>query len=239
MPDGFPIQSSDADFEVQTLITEDLDNALRVRQQHKQQSCADLYPRNAKAPFQDWLGPLLRRLRWQNSHPNAKSIEIDVSYMVTEHIRERRSLHREQYIALAEHADCFKGLAGAHYRMSMLRFTRSLEKDGPLDGRAAQALGVVLDSAHRIYKTAPFWEQFVWPFFRSSALLDSGEDSWDVAVRRDIESMKPKRRALWLRAFDGKEKQTGGVGEPTAPAQAALKEIGSQRRTQQSYKSKA
>lgn len=228
MPDGFPIQSSDADFEVQTLITKDLDNTRRLSQRNKQLSCADLYPRNAKAPFQDWLGPLLRRLRWQNSHPDATSIEIDVGNMVTQHIRERRSLSKEQYTALAEHADCFEGWAAAYYLMSMLRFTKSLEKDGPLDGRAAQALGVMQEAARRIYKSAPFWERFVWPHFRSTALLDRGEPWWDAAVRRDIENMKSKRRGLWLRAFDGKEKQVGGVGEPTGPAQAALKEIGTE-----------
>src|SRR5262249_37921415 len=153
--------------------------------------------------------------------PDAKSIQIDVRCMVTEHIRERRSLNKEQYTALAEHADCFEGLAAAHHLMSMLRFTRSLEKDEPLDARAAQALGVILDAARRIYKAALFWERFVWPYFRSTALLNWGDAWWDVAVRRDIESMKPKRRALWLRAFDGKDKQMGGAGEPTGPAQAA------------------
>lgn len=226
MPDGFLMQSSDADFAVQTLITEDLINARQLWQLNKQPSCADLYPRNAKASFKDWLVPLLRRLRWQHSHPEAKSIAIDLSYMVTEHIRERRSLTREQYTALAEHADCLQGLPAVYYLGSMLRFTRSLERDAPLDGRAAAALGVMLEAARRIYKSAPFWEQFVWPYFRSTALMDSGEAWWEAAVRRDIESMKPKRRALWLRAFSGKEKEVGGVGEPTAPAQAALQEIG-------------
>ena len=226
MPDRYLIRSSDADFAIQTQITEDLVNARQLWQLKKQPSCAELYPRNAKAPFEDWLRPLLRRMRWQNSHPHAKSFLVDVSYMVTEHIRERPSLTIEQYTALAEHADCFKGVATPHYLTSMLRFTGQLEKDQPLEGRAAEALGVTLDVARRIYKSAPFWEQFVWPFFRSTALLDSGETQWEVAVRRDIESMTPKRRALWLRAFDGKYEQVFGVGEPTDSANAALKEIG-------------
>jgi hypothetical protein len=51
----------------------------------------------------------------------------------------------------------------------------------------------------------------------------SGDGCWDAGVRRDIESMKPPRRKLWLRVFDGKDKHTGGACEPSGSAMAALK----------------
>ncbi len=47
MPDGFPIQSNEADFAVQTLISEDLVNARQVWELNKQPACAELYPQNA------------------------------------------------------------------------------------------------------------------------------------------------------------------------------------------------
>jgi hypothetical protein len=62
-------------------------------------------------------------------------------------------------------------------------------------------LGAVLEFAWQLYKAASFWEHFVWPYSRSNALVATGDGCWDTGVRRDIESMKPHRRELWLHVF--------------------------------------
>src|SRR5437879_751803 len=97
MPDGFPIESNDEDSKLQGLISQDLENAQALwaafHEQHpgnpkptslafmmrqkKAPECADLYPRAVKGAPQQWLTPLLRRLRWQNAQgKRVKSFQI-------------------------------------------------------------------------------------------------------------------------------------------------------------------
>src|SRR6185369_8889244 len=135
MPDGFPNRSNDSDFQIQEWISLDLANAQALwaafhdkhsgtpepatlgfpALQRKAPEGADLYPRATRQANPEWLTPMLRRLRWQDSQgQKVKSIQIDMMWMVNHLMRKIRPVTVEQFVALAEHAGCFEGVPAAH-----------------------------------------------------------------------------------------------------------------------------
>ncbi|MGD0049646.1 MAG: hypothetical protein ABSE42_21850 [Bryobacteraceae bacterium] len=250
MPDRFPVDGGDQDFRVQVLIGQDLENAQQLHaafekkyprsappssiiylaRQRERPTSTSLFPRTLKAKPGIWLAPVLRRLRWQTTQGDAvRKCRRDLTWMVNYLIKGITRPTEEQFVALAEHADCFEMPAAFEYLNRMEAFAKALEKSGPLSGRAAAALQTVLGFSRQIHKTTGAWQRFVWPFFRSTAGLAPGGPCWVAAVRRDIEAMEPELRAQWLGVFDGKDQQLGGACEPSASCQATLKKLGTER----------
>jgi len=250
MPDGFPLHGGDPDFLVQMLISQDLENAQQMHaafernypraappnsinymaRQWDRPTSASLFPETLKAKPKAWLAPMLRRLRWQTTQGDAvRKCRDDLTWMVNVLIKRITRPTEEQFVALAEHADCFRISAAFEYLDRMEAFAKALENAGPLGWRAVGALQTVLGLSRQIHQTTSAWETFAWPFFRSSAGLAPGDPCWGAVIRRDIETMEPELRAQWLDVFDGKDKHLGGACEPTASCRAALKKLGKER----------
>jgi hypothetical protein len=250
MPEGFPVDSGDQDSRVQVLIGRDLENARRMQtafekkyprgappnsinylaRQRERPTSTSLFPETFKATPGAWLAPMLRRLRWQATQGDAaRKCRSDLAWMVNCLITRMTRPTEDQFVALAEHADCFEVSKAFEYLDRMAAFAKALEKPGPLSGRAAVAVQTVLAFSRQIHQTTSAWQSLAWPVFRSTAGLAPGDPCWAAAVRRDIEAMEPELRAQWLRVFDGKDRQLGGACELSASCLAALKELGAER----------
>src|SRR5262245_35328296 len=162
MRNEFPIEKSDVDFQIQELISQDLENAAALQAANPEEvySDAELYPVSTKRAGVTWLAPLLRRIRWQTSRGDeAFQARAGVISMVNVVIQNLRPVTVDQFVALSEHADCFIGAGAAAFFNRMLYFAKSLDKSGSLDGRAAAAFARVLEVVYPIWRTSPFWRE--------------------------------------------------------------------------------
>jgi hypothetical protein len=187
-PDGFPALSSDPDFRIQLQISEDLQNARELEEAFEEEypqeergksisflavqrappSRAALFPNVAKAKPNDWLTPMLRRLRWQTDQGDGVRYSRDhLATMVGMLMREMSRLTEEQFIELARHADCFWMPTAFDYLLRMEEFVRTLERRGPLSDAVTLAMRRIFECSRQIFANSNLWESLVWPLFRS------------------------------------------------------------------------
>jgi hypothetical protein len=247
MVDGYPALVTDLDFPIQTLIDRDMQNAERLwaafhekcpqnaspwsidygARSREQPSVPMLYPAAAKGSPKDWLGPALRRARWHlDREEPVFRWRLHLSWVIVTLMEKMNRPSEEEFIALADHAECMVIYPVLPFFERMLSYGKAFEKAGLLRGSTAERFLKLLKYARDVHRTTDAWQSFLWPAFRSTAWLSDAGPCWSGAVRRDIEGMAGDVSALWLGAFDAKVLPSSGLHELTGAAEKAVRALG-------------
>ena len=247
MVDAFPSYSSDCDYAVQMLIDNDLltasclkaafekdfpvssmsDPASRVARLRNTPQTPALYPATSSAASrQEWILPLLSRIKWNQSRgSDGESWLSHLTTMLRLTLAGLRQVSEAEFLALADMGEVLASSQYPGFLQCMSGFTQRLDKQQGLSPDSIRAVREMLRLCDRP-RSGGRHEMFVWPFFRSETGFAPDDPCWSACVRRNLAAMNPKLRNIWLRVFDCEHNTIGPAGPiATRSALTAAKAI--------------
>jgi hypothetical protein len=208
MVDGFPLSANDSDHAIQLLIDAELQNAVQVRQAYSEKRGPFphddvVHPQlRALADRGPWLMPLYHRLEWhcRQAEPSIEWLQL-LAKMVVFALKQMAVLNDEQFLALTKRGPVLGRHTGQGFFSCMATKLSEMERNSLLSQEVTAAAYDVLLGAEKGRWTSEM-EHMVWPLLSGGTGLAELDRGWSAHIVRDLHNMKPKARAVWLRAFN-------------------------------------
>ena len=225
--DGYPLVRDSADFQIQLLIDQTLENCRALQPLYP--TMGELFPILLKAPDRgEWLAPALKRLEW-NLGENSQGAEWAAHFgpMLNLILDQTEDVAEPELLILARRCEFLRSKHCHAVAEKLSEFAWRLERKRGLSPGAVAQLRETLAAFPWPGASRQTMQRLAWTLFRAAANVDDGDPCWSAIVRRDLQAMSAKKRAAWLVVLDANQHglQYFGASPPKALI-AALKKLG-------------
>ena len=145
---------------------------------------AQRYPRLHQGNAQEWLRPLLRRLRWnlprnEEQHGWCTCIAEGICYL----LQRIPEVTEAEFLEVTDLADGFDWV-WPHYLPRMAEFIQEMEAAGPLTPAIVQAVRRLDEFEEKQYEGGSPPKTFLWPLFRSQFGFSTDVPGWSTRPQR-------------------------------------------------------